>query len=343
MQMNVRPYVSVCVPTYNYGRFMRDCIESVLAQTLSDWELVICDDCSTDNTTEIVQEYAQHDKRIRYLKNEQRLGMNGNIKLVAEQGRGEYLKMLCSDDWLAPECLEVLTRSMKEHPQAVLATSAETLTNERGEALRVQFLFGQPVSIIAGEEMLDRMARGEGFGGNSSFLIRASAYREVSGYDVRCLYAGDYDLAARLCRKGDYLHIDKPLFYGRIQPNSSSSQDPKKLLDVIDWFEIPSRIFQPQRFGNREWRRHQKLIAHLTARYLVNMVLQLLRGHYGYASSLWRILIKRGNFFLGIPMLILHLPLRLYRRLNRQKITDQINQSNLTPSARPQIKPQAHT
>ncbi len=77
------PLVSVCVPTYNYGRFLPDCIESVLEQTLDDWELVLCDDCSTDDTEEVVRSYVERDSRVRYVRNERRLGMNGNLKRTA--------------------------------------------------------------------------------------------------------------------------------------------------------------------------------------------------------------------------------------------------------------------
>ena len=256
--MSQNPLVSVCVPTYNYRHFLRDCIESVRAQTLSDWELIICDDCSTDETSALVDSYAAIDSRIRYIRNEQRLGMNRNLKRAAGAGRGQYLKILCADDWLAPKCLEVLSGLLEKHPSVVLCTSAEVNTDLQGTPLQVQFLFGEHVSVIKGERMLDKMANGAGFGGNSSFMLRASAYHEVGGYDGAILYAGDYHLAARLCGIGDYIHTDEPLFYGRNQPDSSSSQDTRKLLDVIDWFEISEKIFRPRQIGNKEWRRYQK-------------------------------------------------------------------------------------
>ena len=312
--MSQKPFVSVCVPTYNYGHFLRDCIESVRAQTLSDWELIICDDCSTDETSELVKRYAAIDSRIQYIRNEQRLGMNRNLKRVADAGRGQYLKILCADDWLAPTCLEVLSGLLDKHQTVVLATSAEVNTDQQGTPLQVQFLFGEPISIIKGDKMLGRMANGEGFGGNSSFMVRASAYHEVGGYDGAILYAGDYHLAARLCRSGDYLHTDEPLFYGRNQPDSSSSQDTRKLLDVIDWFEIPEKIFRPRWIGNKEWRRYQIRMAALTARYSFNLMLEYARGHSQYASALRKILAEKGNFWTGIPFLMLHI---LHRMINR--------------------------
>jgi hypothetical protein len=224
---------------------------------------------------------------------------------------------------------------MEQNPSVSLATAAEVLSDEEGHPIQVQFLFGQPVSILPGERMLNRMARGEGFGGHSSFFIRTSAYKAIGGYDDSLLYASDMDVAARLCRTGDYLHIDRPLFYGRVQSTSSSAVNPGKLLDVIDSFEIPDKVFRPRRFANREWRRYQFLTANLTARYLTNIVLQEIRGQHEYARKLRELLKRNGNFIFGVPLLGIHIPTRIYRRVTgRSKPTSLKPPPNAgTPSA----------
>lgn len=313
--IGTQPLVSVCVPSYNYGRFLSDCIRSVQEQTLPDWELLICDDCSTDGTKEIVERYVAEDERVRYIRNECRLGMNANLSRVAQQARGKYLKILCADDWLLPACLEQMAGLLEKYSRVVLGTSAVVMTEEDGTPYEVNFLFGTEVAVLPGAKMLNRMARGHGFGGNSSFLIRSSAYRRVGGYDPTVRYAADYDLAARLCRIGDYLHTDAALFYGRSHPNSSTSKDPKKLVDVVDRFKIPDKIFRPRRFLDREWRRYSLLTGLLTARYSLNLAFELLRGHYQYASSLGKILRSKGNFVAGLPLLLLHVPARIMRRV----------------------------
>ena len=306
------PLVSVCVPTYNYARFLPDCIESVLQQTFTDWELVIADDCSDDGTSAIVLRYAESDSRIRYIRNEQRLGMNANLGRAAHSGRGRYLKILCADDWLAPQCLQVLFRLMEEHPNVVLATSAEIHTDDLGTPLRQQFLFGKPVSVVSGCAMLDKMAWIQGFGGNSSFFVRRSAYLQVGGYDSTVQYAGDWELGGRLCRLGDYLHTDEPLFYGRQHSSSSSSNDPKKLLDVVDQLTIPERTFHPRRFMNREWRRYHRANMLVTARGLVNVPIRYMRGNREYAMDLLRLVKKHGNIPLGLAYAPIYVVFRLY-------------------------------
>lgn len=312
---NAVPRVSVILPTYNYARFLPQAVESVLAQTFADWELVIVDDCSTDETPALAAEYAARDPRIRSVRNERNRGMNGNLRHAAAQGRGTYLKILCGDDFMAPRCLEVMHGLMEAHPEATIGTSAEFLTDAEGTPLRVQFLFGAPLTVLPGERMLDRMAAGEGFGGNSSFFLPRAAYERVGGYDDTLLYSADYELAARLCRVGHYLHTDEPLFYGRQQPASSSAVNTRQLLDVMDALDIPDKVFRPRRLGDREWRRYQRLTSMLTARYLLNYVLQTVRGDKEYARRLGEIVREKGNLALGVPFLAAHVPARLFRRL----------------------------
>jgi len=305
------PLVSVCVPTYNYARFLPDCIESVLQQTFADWELVITDDCSDDGTPELVRRYAQAEPRIHYIINERRLGMHGNLQRATESGRGRYLKILCADDWLAPGCLGAMFRHMEGHPQVVLGTCAEIHTDEAGTPLRQQFFFRKPLSVIAGPAMLDRMALGNGFGGNSSLFIRASTFREIGGFDLTLLYAGDLDLCARLCRLGNYLHTDEPLFYGRTQAASSSSVNPKKLWDVIDYFVIPEKLFRPRKLMNPEWRRYYTNVMLTTARYLVNVPVRYLHGDKEYARNLLKVIWQHGN----VPLGLLYAPIQAFSRI----------------------------
>jgi glycosyltransferase involved in cell wall biosynthesis len=306
-----KPIVSVCVPTYNYARFLPDCIESILQQSISEWELIICDDCSTDGTHELLSQYAARDRRIRYIRNDCRLGMSPNLKNAADRAEAPYLKVLCADDWVTDRHLETMLSLMERHPHVVLGTCAEIHTDSEGRPLAVQFLMGQPLSVITGTKMLNRMARGHGFGGNSSFTIRTSAYRALGGYDPTIAYGVDYELAARLCRVGDYLHTDQPLFYGRSHGDSSSSVNPKKLLNIIDDYKIPNAIFQPRRFGNQEWRRYQRVISYVTARTILNVILEYARGHRSQARQLWQVARQHGNLALGLPYLALHAPWRI--------------------------------
>src|SRR5688572_5713153 len=99
------PLVSVCIPTYNYAHLIADAIESVLRQTERDLELVVIDDCSTDDTEQVAARYAD-DPRFRFVRNPCNLGLFGNFNRCFELAEGEFVKVLCADDWLHERSIE---------------------------------------------------------------------------------------------------------------------------------------------------------------------------------------------------------------------------------------------
>jgi hypothetical protein len=147
-------------------------------------------------------------------------------------------------------------------------------------------------------------------------------YERAGGYNGSWPYAADYELAARLCKIGDYVHTDDPLFYGRVQPAASSQTDPRKLEDVPDWFRIPESVFQPRPVLSRSWRRYQQISGMLTARYMTQVSLEYARGHNEYASGLTKILLREGNFLVGVPLLPVHMAMRALRRITKPHLKE---------------------
>lgn len=106
--------VSIIMPSYNTALYITDSIQSVLAQTYENWELIIVDDCSTDNTDEVVRPFLT-DIRIRYIKNEQNLGAANSRNKALKEAKGRWIAFLDSDDLWEPEKLERQTRFMQEN------------------------------------------------------------------------------------------------------------------------------------------------------------------------------------------------------------------------------------
>ena len=108
MSVYNQPFVSVLTPVYNGAPYLRECIESVLAQSYSNWDYTIVNNCSTDGTGEIAEEYARKDKRIRVLTNDVLLDViaNHNKAFGLISPESKYCKVVSGDDWLFPECLE---------------------------------------------------------------------------------------------------------------------------------------------------------------------------------------------------------------------------------------------
>jgi teichuronic acid biosynthesis len=107
--------VSIITPTYNCGRFIAETIESVLAQSYQDWELIISDDCSTDDTVEVIRPYLERDARIRYICNERNSGAAVTRNAALREAKGRWIAFLDSDDLWRPAKLEHQLRFMVEN------------------------------------------------------------------------------------------------------------------------------------------------------------------------------------------------------------------------------------
>jgi glycosyltransferase involved in cell wall biosynthesis len=103
----MKDLVSICIPVYNGGKYLRQCLDSVLSQTFQNIEILIVDDCSTDDSPEIVQQYLKIHPSIRYFKNEKNLGLTGNWNKCIELANGEWIKFVFQDDFIENNCIEV--------------------------------------------------------------------------------------------------------------------------------------------------------------------------------------------------------------------------------------------
>lgn len=123
------PLVSIIMPLYNSEKYVSEAIESVLAQTSGDWELIICDDCSSDNSVSIVEEYVKKDSRIRLLKNEKNSGTAATRNHCLSMATGKYVTLLDSDDVWFPTFLEKQTNFIKEKGSAAVTASYNIMSS----------------------------------------------------------------------------------------------------------------------------------------------------------------------------------------------------------------------
>jgi glycosyltransferase involved in cell wall biosynthesis len=119
--MEPDPKVSIGIPVFNGANFIRAAIDSILAQTFKNFELVICDNASTDRTEEICREYASKDSRVRYFRNPKNIGSGPNHNRAFELSSGEYFRWCSHDDVLAPTFLEKCVAALDNDPDAIAA------------------------------------------------------------------------------------------------------------------------------------------------------------------------------------------------------------------------------
>lgn len=117
------PKVSIGMPVYNGMQFIREAVDSLLAQTYTDFELVISDNASTDGTEAICREYAAKDSRIRYVRQAENRGAAANFQFVLEEAKGEYFKWMAYDDYLAPQFIELIVEYLHRNQDVVSCIS----------------------------------------------------------------------------------------------------------------------------------------------------------------------------------------------------------------------------
>ena len=123
--MESSPLVSVCIPVFNGSKYLGETIQSVLSQSFSDYELLIIDDGSVDESDQIVSEYIRKDPRIRYLKNDKRLGLVGNWNECIKRSHGKWVKFVFQDDVLEPNCIEKMVDVIQKSSERTLVIFCE--------------------------------------------------------------------------------------------------------------------------------------------------------------------------------------------------------------------------
>jgi len=228
------PRLSVGLPVYNGERYLGEAIDSLLAQSFDDFELIISDNASTDGTADICRRYARQDSRVRYIRQPQNIGLCPNHNFVAEQARGEFFKWASSDDLYGRDLLLRCVEALDEHPEVVLAhswnaaiDSAGTVTQAYGYPLVTDspsaparlrsFLFGCSGMFEAGDGAGRRLVRLDNWGILRACdiygVIRTDVLRKVA--PLEGYHHGDRVVEAELMLYGPFYETPDWLYFRR--------------------------------------------------------------------------------------------------------------------------------
>lgn len=212
------PRVSVCIPTYNRARYLSECIDSILSQSFSDFELIVSDNCSADDTDAVVRSFGDH--RIHYSKNPSNMGVTANRNCCLDLARGEYLTILGDDDVYASRFLEREVDVLDRHPGVGFVHCATYEINQEGVRRRLVQAYSEDC-VLSGEDQLRLFLCGHNVC-CSTVMVRRSV-QEVVGCYVPDLLSHDWLMWIELTLRADVAYIAEPLVGMRVHRNSVSS------------------------------------------------------------------------------------------------------------------------
>lgn len=207
--------VSIVLPVYNGAEHVSDSIKSIIAQTYNNWELIIVNDCSTDNTLQICQNIACNDSRIKVISNEKNMKLPNTLNAGFKESTGSYYTWTSDDNMYKTNALERLVETLEAKSDAVMVYSDYTNIDGDGNILD-EVKLQEPEYIVTGNVC------------GACFLYTSEVAKKIGEYDANLFLAEDYDYWMRIYRYGRVVHIADNLYLYR--RHSGSLTETKKTL-----------------------------------------------------------------------------------------------------------------
>lgn len=201
------PIVSIVLPTFNGSRYLSQAIESCLAQTFADFELIIVDDCSTDSTPIIIREYLSRDSRVTSIRNDHNVKLPRSLNAGFRAAKGQYYCWISDDNLYLPEALGTMVEFLDSRPQCDVVYADYILVDGDGNRLR-------SVRVDEPESLVVRNGIGP------CWLYRSTVHTLLNGYDEATFLAEDYDFFLRAFCNVGMAPIHKPIYEYRVHGES---------------------------------------------------------------------------------------------------------------------------
>ncbi|MDR7420717.1 MAG: glycosyltransferase family A protein [Armatimonadota bacterium] len=214
-------HVSIGMPVYNGSRYLEVAVESLLRQTYRDFDLLIADNASTDDTPRLAAHLAARDKRVRFVRNDRNIGATANFRRVFDEATGPYFKWACADDWCEPDFLEACVEVLDRRPEVVLCFGLTTEVDADGSPVAVRS-DNLNLDVENAVSRFDKAAARLGTRLNAlQGVMRLDALRSTRG-------VGDYRgwdevLVVELAMRGRFVELQRPLLYRRFHAAAASA------------------------------------------------------------------------------------------------------------------------
>ena len=229
--MTEPPRVAICVPSYAAERTLAEALDSVLAQTESNWEMVVLDDASTDGSYEIAERYAAADPRITAMHNPHNLGAAATWELVVEATTAPFVKLLCSDDAIREDCLQLQLEMFDADTQGRLGMigAQRKLIAEDGSVIRARHgLMGlrRSATVVDHRQLVEAMLRAgtNPLGEPSTVMFRREALAAAGGFDPNWRYVIDLKAYVEIAKRYEIGLLHEPIGVFRVSSTSWSAK-----------------------------------------------------------------------------------------------------------------------
>lgn len=216
-----KPLVSIVIPSFNAGSYIRECLESIFFQTYKNIEIIIIDDCSTDNTQKIVKTFQKKDKRIRYFKNSTNQGVAEAFNFGVLQAKSKLIARMDADDIMFPDRIEKQTQYLLEQPDTVVVGGQCVVINKQGE------ITGSKNFPLTDKQIKDQLFQTVPMQ-QPTIMINTALIPTVDNLTrKRFSPAEDYDLFFRLSQYGKFANLKSNTLYYREHDTNISLKNPK--------------------------------------------------------------------------------------------------------------------
>ena len=224
----INPKISILTTVYNREKYLVACIDSVLASSYQDWELIIVDDVSTDTSLAIAKSYEKKDARIKVYVNDKNLGDYPNRNKAASYAKGTYLKYLDADDIIYPHGLEIMVNTMEQFPEAALGISQKVVEDVK------PFPFVMQPKETFTREFLMRGVLGLGPTGT---IIRRDAFEKLGGF-TGTRYIGDTEMWYKLALAYPVVKMEDELIFWRQHDDQEITKGQESFFYLENTFKL---------------------------------------------------------------------------------------------------------
>lgn len=243
-----KPLVSIGMPVFNGENYLEKAVDSLLAQTYSNFELIISDNASSDRTQEICQAYAAKDSRIRYYRNRENIGAARNYNYTFELSLGKYFKWAAHDDLCASKYLERCVEILEQEPDVILCYPKTTIIDEQGNFIE-NYADGFNLRSPKPNERFRQFFRTHGLCNPVLGIIRSNALKKTPL--IGSYASSDRVLLGELALLGQFYEVPEYLFFRRMHPQRSLETNTADSREIVAWFD-PRR---KEKFTLPKWRR----------------------------------------------------------------------------------------